>query len=245
MSINNYQAVVLAAGRSRRIGIPYSKVFLPYKNQPIIIYLLKKLLKIKRIEKIIVVLNEEGIKETRERYRNFFSNKKILIACQEEPKGTGDAFLKALTYLKEKDKVIVLCGDTPLIKKGTIEKMIKLAEKEKPGILLLTAILKNPTGYGRILRNEKKEILAIVEEKNASPEIKKIKEVNSGCYLFDLAVIYNLIREIKENCITKEYYLTDLIELAIQKKIKVMGIRTEAAEIKGINTYKDYLSLIK
>ncbi|MEO0131289.1 MAG: sugar phosphate nucleotidyltransferase [candidate division WOR-3 bacterium] len=245
MSINCYQAVVLAAGRSRRIGIPYSKVFLPYKKRPLIIYLLKKLLKIKEIEKIIVVLNEEGIREAKERYQDFFSNKKILIICQEEPKGTGDAFLKALPYLKEEDKVIVLCGDTPLIKKETIERMIRLYEKEKPGIILLTAFLRNPTGYGRIFRNKKREILAIVEEKNASPKIKRIKEVNSGCYLFDLGVVNNLISEIKENSLTKEYYLTDLIELAIKKEIKLRGIRTSGKEIKGINTYKEYLSLKK
>lgn len=243
MSINNYQIVLLAAGRSRRIGIPYSKVFLPYKNTPIIIYLLKKLLKIRKIEKIIVVLNDEGIREVKERYQDFFSNKKFLITCQEEPKGTADAFLKALPYLKEEDKVIVLCGDTPLIKKTTVERMIKLYEREKPGVILLTALLKNPTGYGRILRDKKKAILAIIEEKNASPKIKKIKEVNSGCYLFDLAVVKNLFSEIKENCLTKEYYLTDLIELAIKRKIKVIGIRTSAKEIKGINTYQEYLSL--
>ncbi|MEO0089282.1 MAG: sugar phosphate nucleotidyltransferase [candidate division WOR-3 bacterium] len=245
MSINFYQAVVLAAGRSRRIGIPYSKVFLPYKNQPLIIYLLKKLLKIKEVEKIILVLNEEGIREAKERYQDFFSNKKIIIACQEEPKGTGDAFLKALPYLKEDEKVIVLCGDTPLIKKETIEKMIKLYQKEKPGIILLTALLRNPTGYGRIFRNKNRKILAIVEEKNASPKIKKIKEVNSGCYLFDLGVINNLIPEIKENSLTREYYLTDLIELAIKRKIKIKSIKTSSQEIKGINTYQEYLSIKK
>ncbi|MDW8113941.1 MAG: NTP transferase domain-containing protein, partial [candidate division WOR-3 bacterium] len=125
MSIN-YQAVILAAGRSRRIGIPYPKVFLPYKNQPLIIYLLKKLLKLKKLERIIVVFNEEGIREAKERHSDFFSNKKISLVCQEEPKGTGDAFLVALSSLKEDDKVIVLCGDTPLIKRETIEKMIKL-----------------------------------------------------------------------------------------------------------------------
>lgn len=245
MSINYYQAVVLAAGRSRRIGIPYPKVFLPYKNQPIIIYLLKKLLKIKKLERIILVLNEEGIREAKERYQSFFANQRILIVCQEEPKGTGDAFLKALPYLKKDDKLIVLCGDTPLIKKETIERMIGLYEKEKPGIILLTAIFKNPTGYGRILRNKKKELLAIVEEKNALPKIKKIKEVNSGCYLFDLAVINDFVSEIKENSVAKEYYLTDLVKLAIERKIKVASIKTKEKEIKGINTYQEYLSLIK
>lgn len=244
MSINNYQAVILAAGRSRRIGIPYPKVFLPFKNQPIIIYLLKKLLKIKKIEKIIVVLNGEGVREAKERYADFFSNEKIIITCQEEPKGTADAFLKALPYLKERDKIIVLCGDTPLIKKETIERMIRLYEKEKLGVILLTALLKNPTGYGRILRN-KKEIVAIVEEKNASPPIKKIKEVNSGCYLFDLGVINNLFSEIKEDSLAKEYYLTDIVKLAIERKIKIGSIKTNGQEIKGINTYQEYLSLIK
>lgn len=245
MSINNYRAVTLAAGRSRRIGIPYPKVFLPYKNQPIIIYLIKKLLKIKKIEKIIVVLNEEGLKEAKERYPSFFSNKKILLACQEEPKGTSDALLRALPFLKKDDKIIVLCGDTPLIEKRTIERMISLQEKEEAGIVVLTAVLKNPTGYGRILRNKKQEIIAIVEEKNASPKIKKIKEVNSGCYLFALALVDNLVKEIKPDRLTKEHYLTRLIKLGIAKKIKVLGIKTKCREIKGINTYQDYRSLLK
>uniref|UniRef100_A0A7V4E395 Nucleotidyl transferase domain-containing protein n=1 Tax=candidate division WOR-3 bacterium TaxID=2052148 RepID=A0A7V4E395_UNCW3 len=245
MSINNYQAVILAAGRSRRIGIPYPKVFLPYKKQPIIIYLLKKLLKIKKIEKVIIVFNQEGLKEAKEYYWDYFSNPRVLLACQEEPKGTGDALLTALPFLKATDKIIVLCGDTPLIEKSTLARMIKLYEKEKPGIIILTSLLKNPTGYGRILRNKKKEIVAIVEEKNASPKIKRIKEVNSGCYLFDLTSVGDLVKEIKENELTKEYYLTDLVKLAITKKIKVLGIKTKSREIKGINTYQDYLSLLK
>ena len=155
---------------------------------------------------------------------------------QEELLGTGHALKQVIPNLETKDgQVIVLYGDVPIIKKDTVEKMIDRNRNEREALTLLTAYSNNPTGYGRIVRDEIGEVIEIVEENYANDEIKRINEINSGIYCFDIKSLLNTIGEInpREN---GQIYLTDIVKCMKQKQMKVGAIIVEDnTEILGVN----------
>ena len=155
---------------------------------------------------------------------------------QEELLGTGHAVKQVIPNLETKDgQVIVLYGDVPIIKKDTIEKMIDRNRNEREALTLLTAYSNNPAGYGRIVRDEVGEVIEIVEENYANEDIKKIQEINSGIYCFDIKSLLNTINEInsREN---GQMYLTDIVKCMKQKQMKVGAVIVEDnTEILGVN----------
>lgn len=161
----------------------------------------------------------------------------VKYAIQEELLGTGHAVMQAKEYLKgKKGKVVILYGDVPIIRKETLENLISKSIKNKEYATLLTAIYENPTGYGRIVRDEGGNIKAIVEEKDADPLQKCIKEINSGIYCFDIEELVNSLDYIKPNNAQGEYYLTDVIKIMNDKGLKTGAVIVEDnTEILGVN----------
>lgn len=223
----------MAAGIGKRLGCTTeNKVLLKLNNKPLIGYtydLLKKL----KIKNIVIVIGF-----AKESIMNFFKNK-VLYAVQEKAEGTGDAAgigLKKMPVMV--DKVLIMYGDhsffyTPKMVKG----LIAFQQKTKFPAVLITVERKDPFNYGRIIRSGKDTLFAIVEEKNATDKQRKIKEINPGFYLFDVNFLKKYLPLIKRNPVSNEYYLTDIVELAVSDGLKIGAYKVTDENISvGVNT---------
>ena len=159
------------------------------------------------------------------------------FALQAEQKGTGHAVMQAIDVIKNsKGEVVILNGDTPLITAETINKAIEYHKNNGNQATVITAILDDATGYGRIIRDNDGSVLKIVEQKDASKEEKKINEVNSGMYVFDAQSLVYALDKITPNNAQGEYYLTDTLEILLSAGKKIGGYAiSDNDEIRGIN----------
>ncbi|MCX6806683.1 MAG: sugar phosphate nucleotidyltransferase [Candidatus Berkelbacteria bacterium] len=236
--MKNIQALVLAAGKGRRINAKESpKALYPLCQKPMIYYCLSSLKKA-GFKKPVVVIGFRG-----QKIKDYLKNKANYVV-QKKQLGTGHATLQAKEALKKYDSVLIIYSDTPSWKAETFKKLIEKHEKTNATLSLVSVILKNPSffAYGRIKRDKKGSITGIVEEKAASTKEKKIKESNPGCYLIKTEWLFKNLPKIKKSKIG-EYYLTDILEIAIKQKekINIMPI-CDWQQTIGINT-KEQLEL--
>ena len=157
-------------------------------------------------------------------------------ALQSEQKGTGHAVMQAIDFINQSQTVVILNGDTPLITAETIKKAVDYSRENGEQATVITAILPDAAGYGRIVRDENGGVLKIVEQKDATEEEKKIKEINSGMYVFDAQSLAFALGKITPNNAQGEYYLTDTLEILLKsgKKVGAYAIENND-EIRGIN----------
>lgn len=157
---------------------------------------------------------------------------------QVEQKGTGHALLQGEPQLKDLGgKLIVLYGDTPLLSEGTLRSVLARQTETGAAATVLTTVLNDPTGYGRIVLDANGNITAIVEQKAATPEQLAIREINSGIYCFDASLLWRHIHEIQPNNPAREYYLTDMIEILSRNGHKAVSLRIQdPSELLGINS---------
>ena len=223
-------ALILAAGAGVRMKSKTPKVLHQILGRPMISYVLDCVRSL-GIEKIGVVVGV-GAKEVMEELGDSYS-----YIPQPSQLGTGDAVIKARTTFEgQSGYLFVLCGDTPLLRPATLKSMIDLAEAEKPSCVMLTAKVPDPTGYGRIIRDNWGAIKDIVEERDAKPEEKMIAEVNAGVYLFKMEDLWPALDKITPDNDQKEYYLTDVIEILFQQEKTTVSVRsTDLDEYRGIN----------
>ena len=223
-------AIVMAAGKGTRMKSKKSKLVQKIYGKEIVKRAVENAEKagVKEIIAVVGYKKEEVIE---------ILGQRVKYAYQEEMLGTGHAVMQATKYLEgKKGKVLVLSGDVPLIRPETLEKLVKKAIENKEAASLLTAIYENPTGYGRILRDEGGNIKAIVEEKDATGEQKNIKEINAGIYCFDIEKLVEALKEINSNNAQGEYYLTDVIKIMNNKGLKTGAFIVEdKTEILGVN----------
>ncbi len=163
------------------------------------------------------------------------------VVIQKKLLGTADAIRSAENFLKSyTGDVLVLCGDTPLLQKETVRKVIQKHRQTKAACTFLTATIVNPQGYGRIIRDGQNRVMAIREDKDASFDEKQIHEINVGVYCFDNRTLFQLIRKVELNAIKKEFYLTDIIDLLVRNNLKVEAVQTEdEKEGLGVNSRED------
>lgn len=235
------QLVILAAGKGTRMGNPkVPKVLVMLKNKPLILYVLDEIDKIGQLIKPVIVTG--------------FMHKKVqdvlgenyLYAFQEDQKGTAHALMAARRKIRA-ENIVVLYGDMPLLKADSLKELISMHLKSSAKLSMLTAQAENFKGiyrslehYGRIIRNPiNHEIAAVVEYKDASDEQKKILEINPGVYMFNTKWLWENIAKIKNNNNQKEYYLTDIVQIAIAQGEKVNSLRVDAREVLGINSKED------
>ena len=166
---------------------------------------------------------------------------KVKYAYQEEMLGTSHAVMQARDYLENKNgKVIILCGDVPLISKETIINMVNQCQQNNEYATVLTANYDNPSGYGRIIRDKSGRLKEIIEEKDAKEEQKKIKEINAGVYCFDIKSLLTALESIKPNNNQNEYYLPDAIKIMNDNNLKIGTVTVnDNTEILGVNNKKD------
>ncbi|GIX40404.1 MAG: hypothetical protein KatS3mg129_0137 [Leptospiraceae bacterium] len=242
-------AVVLAAGKGTRMKSELPKVLMEVAHKPMILHVLDNLIPL-NLEQIVIVVGykkelvidkvNQYIASNYDNYKN-----KIFFVEQKEQLGTGHAFLMTESLLGNKEGyILVTAGDMPLLQTQSFSKLFDLViEKNLPGGVLGSR-LENPTGYGRLVRNEQNLLERIIEEKDATDEIKKIKEVNTGCYVFKLPEIFAILKEIKNNNNQNEYYLPDVVEI-YRKKNQNFGdfILNDYRESLGANTKEELENL--
>ncbi len=228
--------VILAAGRSKRINSKKSKLLLPLCGKELLAYPTEAALSLKP-EKVILVVggpHKDCIMKNFSRYNPVFVE-------QPEPLGTGDAVRKAEGHIPNDADVLVMPGDAPLIKAATLKSLVEFHREKKAVATVLTVDHPNPTGYGRIVRSKGDRILMIVEEKDAFPEERAIKEINSGIYVFEAGKLFEALRDIRPDNRQKEYYLTDVIEILQRREKRVYAFKIDNyREITGVNTREQF-----
>ena len=229
----NFFIGILAAGKGTRMESNIPKVLHNLRNKAIIDYVLDTAYKLNP-EKIFTVV---GFKK--ELVINHINNPNIEYVEQKEQLGTGHAVLQLDNHLHDKNgHLLVLYGDVPNIKHSTLFPIVDEHIKENADATMITAILEDPTGYGRIIRDQSGNLIKIVEEKDCNVSQKAIKEMNPGIYIFKISELFKNLKKVKSNNESKEYYLTDVIELINNSgTVKTKKI-DNPKEIMGINTSK-------
>lgn len=220
--------VILAAGIGKRMQSTLPKVLNFLAGKPLLTYVIETAKILKPTQLCVVYgYGEEVIRDT------FAHDTSIFFIKQNKPLGTGHAIMQVLPYLNKTVPTLVLYGDVPLIKNTTLQKLIIQAGKNK--IAILTIILKNPTNYGRIIRNKNK-IVRIIEQKDANTSEQIINEVNTGIIVAPTALLHTWLTSLTNNNTSGEYYLTDIIAFAVADNIEIVSIQSQnVIETFGVN----------
>lgn len=223
-------AVILAAGKGTRMKSKLYKVLHQVCGKPMIRHVVDEIGQA-RFSKVFVIVGHGA-----EDVRSCIGDDADCI-LQKEQLGTAHAVLQASEQLGGLDgTTIVLYGDTPLITHETVEKLIDFQEKEHAAAAVLTARLEDPAGYGRVIRSATGSLEKIVEDKDATDEEKKVKEINTGIYSFNNRLLFKLLGKVSNNNAQGEYYLPDVIGLLVKASEKVLAYPTEQfEETVGVN----------
>ena len=224
----------MAAGKGTRLKSQLPKVLHEVGGKPLLEHVIRAVLQIVPAENVYAIIGHEA-----ERVRSAIQHTGVNFVVQAEQRGTGHALMAARAALAGYDDVIVLSGDAPMITPATIEKLRDFHRKEKAAMTLLSAELENPTGYGRVLRNRARsgEVREIVEEKAATAAQKRLREINSGFYVFSVKDLYGHIERLSTANAHGEYYLTDMAGVLRKAGRRVVAWKTETPnEILGGNT---------
>jgi len=230
---NNIKAVVLAAGKSTRMKSAKTKVLHQILGKEIINYLLDSLLACGIAEQDIVVVVGDNHAEIAGAIK-----RNVTYALQQEQLGTAHALLAAKESIARHDsELLVLVGDNPYITAAALQKLITQHRQGRAQCSFITAVFPGcPPPYGRVIRNQQGEVQGIVEEKDASPEQRQIREVNASIYLFDNRVVFPLLSTIDNRNAKKEYYLTDIIDILRRQNFLVQAVQADDCDIAiGIN----------
>ncbi|MDO9534387.1 MAG: NTP transferase domain-containing protein [Bacillota bacterium] len=226
--MNHSHAVILAAGEGTRMNSSLPKVLHLLCGKPLLWHILESA-KVVTSEQLIIT--GHGAELVREYFGENFS-----YLLQEQRLGTGHALQQALPKLPDQGVALVLCGDTPLLESEILEGLIALHHRSGSSATILTAEMENPSGYGRILRNEEGNVKTIVEDLHLTPEQTQIKEINTGTYCFDLQALKRFLPVLPRNEVKGEYYLTDMIPLLIESGLGVEAhLLNDANSGLGIN----------
>ena len=231
--------IILAAGKGTRMNSDLPKVLHNLNDKTLLDYVLDTANNLNPKDIILVV----GYKK--ELVIEKFQSKNVIFVEQAKQKGTADAIKYCLPKLEEfNGNVLILSGDVPLIKSKTLMQLIDTHESNNALASLISADLMDPSGYGRIIKNNKNQLIKIVEHKDASEKEKKINEINSGIYIFNSEIIKNIIPKINNNNAQNEYYLTDIFNFINEKDTSIYKIEN-FNEIAGINTINQLEELSK
>ena len=233
---NNLAVVILAAGEGTRMKSEIPKALHLLCSKPLVSWVLSSVKKLNPKKVVVVVGNKAG------EVKKVLAEEQVLFAEQKLQLGSGDALKAARKELGNfNGNVLVICADTPLVSVETLKGLFRNHLISQNAATILSAQIKNPFGYGRIVRSQSGgDVRLIVEEKDASEEQKKIKEINSGIYCFQSPLVWGMVSKIRNENKKKEYYLTDVISI-----LKNLGSKVGAhciqnsEEIMGVNSRLD------
>lgn len=228
--------MILAAGKGTRMRSERAKVLHTLSDKSFLGHVVDRAQEMEARATHIVIGHQA------EQIRDAFLDRNCDFCEQTEQLGTGHAVLQALPSIPNDSKVLILYGDVPLIKTGTLNALCKNVNKQQLG--LLTVTLNQPAGYGRIVRNKQNEVTSIVEQKDASREQLKITEVNTGLMCVDASLLKTWLPQLKNSNAQSEYYLTDIIQLAREQGISIHTCQpSNESEVMGVNSRLQQMEL--
>ena len=228
--MDNINAVILAAGEGTRMKSKMPKVLHEVMGRPMV----------KRVVDTAKDLEAKNIcvvtGHMSETVQEALKDEGVSFAVQEKQLGTGHAVMQAEKYINENEDVLILYGDTPLIKAETLEKLIEYHRSENNGVSIISAIVEDSAGYGHIIRDKDGNFVKNVEYKDATPEEKLVKEINSGIYCFKGSSLKKALKLITNDNAQGEYYLPDALEIILKsgEKVNAMTIG-DVTEFFGVN----------
>ncbi|HHW57556.1 MAG TPA: bifunctional UDP-N-acetylglucosamine diphosphorylase/glucosamine-1-phosphate N-acetyltransferase GlmU [Clostridia bacterium] len=221
--------IILAAGLGKRMKSKHPKVVHKVAGKPMIEWVVDAAKELGSREIIVVVGHRaEEVKEV--------LGEKVRYAYQEMQLGTGHAVMVAEDLLPEEGIVLILTGDTPLITASTLNNLVNFHIKENNTVTILSSVVEDPTGYGRILRDKSGNVIKIVEDKDATELEKSIHEINSAMYVMDIVMLREALKNITNDNAQGEYYLTDAVGIIRQMGGKIGAYVTPYEEIMGVNS---------
>lgn len=236
MNYSDLGAVILAAGKGKRMNSKKTnKVLATLRGKPMISYIIELLKRI-GIDFVVVVVGFAKYSVMQALKKN-----NIVFAEQKKRLGTAHAVACALPKLSENIlNVLVFQGDdSAFYKKEIIKDLINKHYSSQADLTFLTIEIDNPAGLGRIVRDEKGDVITIIEEKDATGQQKLIKEINPACYIFKTNFLRKYLKKVKKSKITGEYYLTSLINIAISNKKNIKTLKVKNLKWRGVNTSEE------
>ncbi|MBG9981433.1 bifunctional UDP-N-acetylglucosamine diphosphorylase/glucosamine-1-phosphate N-acetyltransferase GlmU [Facklamia sp. DSM 111018] len=223
-------AVILAAGKGTRMKSSLPKVLHSISGLSMVEHVIRAV-KQSEVEELVTIIGN-GAEQVQEKLGD-----QTQFALQTEQLGTGHAVQQAENLLsKFSGNTLVICGDTPLLTGETLHNLFKHHEETDAVATILTAEAEDPTGYGRVIRDEQLAVQKIVEQKDASPEELAVKEINTGTYVFDNQALFEALKQVGNENAQGEYYLPDVIEIFKQQKATVSAyIMEDIHEGMGVN----------
>jgi len=228
--------VILAAGLGTRMKSRQAKVLHRAGGLPLVEHVVRTAIQLAPPEQVVVVIGYQA-----DEVRRVVEPYGVRVALQLEPRGTADAVAAARSQLEGKaGNLVILYGDTPLLQASTLHRLVQEHQRRQAALTVVTMTLDDPTGYGRVITGPHGEILAIVEEKAATGEQRKIRQVNTGIYCVDNERLWQFIDQIRPNNPAGEFYLTDIVEIFRKAGLHVEGFALDdPTEALGINTRVD------
>ncbi|MDI6776254.1 MAG: sugar phosphate nucleotidyltransferase [Syntrophales bacterium] len=227
--------IILAAGKGTRMKSDLAKVLYPICGKPMLTYPVD-VARAAGSEKIVVIIGHQA-----SLVREAFKDEGLIFVEQREQLGTGHAVLQAQEPFPDYDgTILILCGDVPLLRSSTVRALFEYHISENSVVTVLTATHDNPSGYGRVVKGERGEVLRIVEERDTTEEEKRIREINSGIYCVESKFLFEALAKIGRENTQEEYYLTDIVEIACREGHLVRSFTaSDPKEVMGINTPDD------
>jgi bifunctional UDP-N-acetylglucosamine pyrophosphorylase/glucosamine-1-phosphate N-acetyltransferase len=233
-------AIVLAAGRSKRMNSALPKVLHPVLGVPLFVYVLEAAVE-SDVTHLVLVANPENKDALRAACEDWVKERKTQVrwdvAVQETARGTADAVLAARRHLEGfTGTAVVLCGDAPCVSPDSIKALLKEHAERSSDLSVLSGDVANPTGYGRIVRGPDGDLAAIVEEKDATPERRACKEINSGIIALELPRLWATLLAVTPSKASGELYLTEAVTVARNEKKRAHAVKAGVFEdVLGVN----------
>ena len=239
LDLKKVSCIILAAGKGVRMKSDLPKVLHTLNGKPLIGYVLDTVLSL-NLKKVAVVVGYQG-----EKVVDLLKGKDVEVVWQKEQLGTGHAVMQAEPIFHDFDgELLILCGDVPLLQTDTVIELLKTHQQKQAKDTVLTAVLEDPKGYGRVVRNKNEVFESIVEDKEATPEEKKIREINTGEMCFSAPALFFALKKVKRDNLQKEYYITDVLGILKKRGEKVEALRVQNPwETKGFNSTSELLQM--
>jgi len=234
--------IILAAGMGKRMKSDRPKVLHEVLGRPMIRYVVDTARRIAGRDVVVVVGHHaQKVMDA------VSAHAEVSFAYQDKQMGTGHAVQCALAYIPEHaGAIVILCGDVPMLRAETVERLLDDHRAAKRDLSLLAVTVDNPKGYGRVLIDENRRLIKIVEEADATAEQKKIRTVNAGIYCVTKKFLTDSLRQLRPDNVQGELYLTDIIEIGYREKHAVgVLFGDDGDEVRGVNSYPDLLAVEK
>jgi UDP-N-acetylglucosamine diphosphorylase/glucosamine-1-phosphate N-acetyltransferase len=230
-----FAILILAAGKGTRMKSDLVKVLHPVAGRPMLDYVLNLAEEMGSGKIAVIIGHQADLVEGR------YGNRGPTFVYQREQLGTGHAVLQAReAFAGYRGTILILCGDVPLLQVSTVRDLMERHCASGAAITVLTTLLEDPFGYGRIVKDKEGNVLGIVEHRDATEEQKKIREINTGIYCAENPFLFEAVSEIGNDNAQKEYYFTDIFAIARRKGVRTASvIAPDPGEVMGINSPDD------